>query len=248
MPKTNKGPKVPSSIKIHPLANFLPRMSKKEYSELTEDIKAGGVKVPLLVSKDKSTLIDGRHRWYVAHDLGIKPEELPWEVFDGKEEEIPGIIISRNLMRRNIEDADQRVAIALQIRGDQLEKDAKQRQADKSGAFKGNGEESKRRSVAAQLAEETHVSEHKAGQALKAKKAGLLGRVAKGTMKLKEAAKQAPQSKKGKTMQKKAPTFDKKVWSRWQSWLKKWLPSEVRKVKELVKEWLNTGVTKEPTA
>jgi hypothetical protein len=28
-----------STIKIHPLANLLPRMSKKEYGELTEDVK-----------------------------------------------------------------------------------------------------------------------------------------------------------------------------------------------------------------
>jgi hypothetical protein len=227
----------PETIKIHPLANFLPRMTKKEYSELTDDIKSNGVRVPLLFTKDKKTLIDGRHRWYVAHDLGLKISSLPMETFKGKDSEIPGIIISRNLMRRNIEDADQRVAIALQIRGETLEKEAKERQADKTGAFK-NGD--KKGAMVGQLAKEAKVSQHKAEQAVKAKKAGLLGKVASGAMKLREAARKAPQSKRGKTEAKKkaGKPFDVTVWKRWTAWLKNWTPAELREVKGLVRGWL----------
>lgn len=226
-----------NTIKIHPLANMLPRMTKKEYAELTEDIKVNGVQMPLLFTKDKKTLIDGRHRWYVAHDLGLKIKDLPIEYFKGKDEEIPSVIISRNLMRRNIEDADQRVAIALQIRGETLEKEAKERQADKSGAFKGGD---KKGSVVAQLAKEAKVSQHKAEMAVKAKKAGLLGKVASGAMKLHQAAKKAPTSKRGTTMAKKkeAKPFDQTVWKRWLTWLKAWKPEELREVKGLIRGWL----------
>lgn len=224
------------TIKIHPLANMLPRMTKKEYTELTEDVKANGIRIPLLFTKDKKTLIDGRHRWYVAHDLGLNIKDLPIEYFKGKEDEIPTEIISRNLMRRNIEDADQRVAIALQIRGETLEKEAKERQADKTGAFKGNG----KGAVVSQLAKEAKVSQHKAEQAVKAKKAGLLHKVASGAMKLRDAAKKAPQSNRAKIAAKKkaGKPFDERVWSRWLTWLKQWNPEETREVKGLIRGWL----------
>jgi ParB-like chromosome segregation protein Spo0J len=235
--KADAKPSPDSTIKIHPLANLLPRMTKKEYAELTEDVKANGIQMPLLFTKDKKTLIDGRHRWYVAHDLGLKISSLPIEYFKGKDDEIPNVIISRNLMRRNIEDADQRVAIALQIRGETLEKEAKERQADKSGAFKESG---KKGPMVAQLAKDAKVSQHKAEQAVKAKKAGLLGKVASGVMKLRDAAKKSPQSKRGQTMAKKkaGKPFDQTVWKRWLTWLKQWKPEEVREVKGLIRGWL----------
>ena len=82
------------------------------------------------------------------------------------------------------------------FRGEQLEKEAKERQADKGGSFKGkgkgngkgNGNSGAKGSVAAHIAKEAKVSTHKAEQALKAKKAGMLEDVVSGKVSLRKAA------------------------------------------------------------
>lgn len=224
------------TLKVHPLADLLPRMtaSSKEYKELMEDIKINGMKIPLLVTKDRKTLIDGRHRLYIAHDLGMTLKPSNFEVFKGKEEQIPAEIISRNIMRRHIGTADQRAALVLQIRGEQLEKEARERQKDKSGSFKGNGDV--KGSVAAHVAKEAKVSTYKAEQAIKAKKAGLLEDVAKGKTSLRKASKTAPSKRRPR----KEKPFDEVVWEKWQAFLKRFPPSRVAEVEKLVKGFIES--------
>src|SRR5205823_6980221 len=92
-----------------------------------------GILVPILVNKKKDTIIDGRNRWMIATELKMDGK-VPLEVFKGKDEEIPGEIISRNIFRRHLTD-EQRVMLVTKIRGEKLEEEAKQRQVA-GGKFK----------------------------------------------------------------------------------------------------------------
>jgi ParB-like chromosome segregation protein Spo0J len=118
------------SLKIHPaareLAKWLTALSGKEAADLKADIQANGIKVPILVSQDQTTIIDGRNRWMIAHDLKFKVKDVPIEVYDGKEEDISNVILSRNVFRRHLTD-DQRTAAIAKVFGPKLEKEAQER-------------------------------------------------------------------------------------------------------------------------
>jgi hypothetical protein len=109
--------------KVHPAALAFPRMSVAEFNELKADIAAKGMRLPILVNKKKDTILDGRNRMMVAHDLKLEDGEVPIEVFTGTSEEEVSEIISRNIHRRHLTD-DQRVAIVAKLRGPQLTKEA----------------------------------------------------------------------------------------------------------------------------
>lgn len=54
-------------------AGPVPELSHEEYAALKESIKEDGVRVPVIIGEH--SLIDGRHRWRVSQELGIK--EIP---------------------------------------------------------------------------------------------------------------------------------------------------------------------------
>src|SRR6266567_3893929 len=109
-------------MKIHEVAKLFPTLPAKEMKELREDIRKNGVILPVLVNKKKDTILDGRTRWMIAHELGLKESAVPTEVFKGKDEDIPGAILSRNILRRHLNDG-QRVMLVAQIRGEKLEEE-----------------------------------------------------------------------------------------------------------------------------
>src|SRR6266852_3149653 len=114
------------TMKVHPVAKMFPTIGAKEMKELRADIEARGIVVPILVNQEKDTILDGRNRYSIAYELGLGDGKVPMEVFKGKDEEIPGEIIARNILRRHLTD-DQRAAIIAKIRGPQLEKEAAER-------------------------------------------------------------------------------------------------------------------------
>jgi ParB-like chromosome segregation protein Spo0J len=121
--------KLPDVMKVHPhcmLFSQKAALSQKELDDLREDIKADGVKVPILVNAAKDTILDGRTRWMLANDVG-RQAEVPYEVFEGSEDEIRREILSRNVYRRHM-TPDQRVAIIGILLGPQLKADARERQ------------------------------------------------------------------------------------------------------------------------
>jgi hypothetical protein len=231
--------KLQPGLKPHPLAEALPKMPTKEFNELKDNIRENGMKIPLLVAKDLRTIIDGRHRWLVAADLRLKAADLPFEVFKGKDEDIPAEIIARNILRRHL-TTDQRGALVLKLRGPALEKEAKERQAaksGKSGSFKANGET--KGTKAQQLAKEAHISEPKARQLIKASRTpGEVEKIIEGKATAKESARKAPATKRRAPKPKKEKSFDEKVWGRWLSFINFYTPSEKRRVHELVDGWL----------
>lgn len=232
-------------MKVHPLCQQFSRLapiSNEERAEMMEDIKQNGVKVPILIDRKKTTILDGLTRHRIAHDLNLKLKPENFEVFKGKDEEIEKEILSRNLFRRHMTD-DQRVAIVSLLRGPQLEKEAKERQSA-AGSFKGkakkngNGKTDAEGSVAAQISKSAGVSQHKAEQAEKARKAGLLDDVAAKKTSLRAAAKKA--GTKPRKPKKEVP-FEDAVYKKWQAWINRFSPPERRKVMALVKGWIGDG-------
>jgi len=225
------------TMKVHPLCrmfNSLAPIPKAELAELTADIKANGIKVPILVNAKKDTILDGLTRWKIAHDLKLKLADDRFEVFPGKEEEIDGEILSRNLFRRHMSD-DQRVAIVSKLRGPELEKAAKARQSA-AGKFKGKaeGKSPNGKSVAESVAETAGVSKRKGEQAEKARKGGALDDVIAGKEKLRSAAKKTP-SKKRKPA--KVKPFEDVVYAKWSQWFNRFSPTERKEVMKLVHGW-----------
>src|SRR5262249_49105072 len=57
-------------LKIHPAADLFPLMSEPELRELGEDIKANGLRAPIVLYKGK--LLDGRNRLDAMQLVGVK--------------------------------------------------------------------------------------------------------------------------------------------------------------------------------
>lgn len=223
-----------ATMEIHPVAKMFPTIPAKEMKELKADIEANGISVPILVNRAKDTIIDGRNRYMIAMELGFDvndPKKVPLEVFKGTEDEIPQVVLSRNVFRRHLNN-DQRVALVAKIRLPQLEAEAKDRMA-KKGSFGAPSADGKKGSVAAHIAKEADVSTHKAEQAVKAHKAGQLGAVIEKKKSLKQAADAAP----SKAKPKKAPkekSFEDKVLEKWDRFMKAFAPQQRRQVREVI--------------
>jgi len=220
---------------IHPIAKKFPRLPAREIKELREDVRSRmehglpPFELPLLVSKDGKMLYDGVTRWGIAHELDIPEKDIPMERYNGKEEDIPNVILSRNVFRRHLTD-DQRTAIVTEILAPILEQQAAERK--KAGVFAGNGDTTKG-SVADHIAEQAKTTPYKAEQALRSRKKGTLGAVRKGTKTLKEAAGER------KTRKPKAPpTLEDEVWTRFERFIKYWPQHKHREVKAILRKRL----------
>lgn len=226
-------------IAIHPTAMLFPTLAAKEMKELHDDIAANGIRVPLLFNKAETMLIDGRNRWYIAQDLKIARKDLPIEHYKGKDEEIPSVIISRNLFRRHLNDK-QRATLVVKLMAPALEKDAKARQ---SGSFKkdGKADNGDKGRTAEKIAKTAKVSRHVVEQAMKVRKTGgdqALDDIIAGKADLAQKAKAAPRKPRKPAKDKKELTFADKAWRRWSTFLNHWSPTERRQVKELILGWL----------
>jgi ParB-like chromosome segregation protein Spo0J len=237
------------ALAIHPIAKLFPPLPAKEMRELKASIEAEGIKVPILVNKTGDTILDGRNRWLVAQDLGLK--DIPFEVFKGTEEEIAGEVLARNVFRRHL-TPDQRVAAITQVRAPQLEAEAQERKLSRlrkgdkipvsqdsgsreTGKADPGANSSQSGKVADKIAAEADVGRHKAEQALKARKAGQLPAVIERKKSLKAAADAEPKKPRKPKWRAKEKTLDDQVWDRWSSFLKKFSPAERRLVKDVVR-------------
>jgi ParB-like chromosome segregation protein Spo0J len=225
---------------VHKVAKLFPTLPEKELKELREDIKANGIKVPILVNKAEDTILDGRNRWKIAHELKLTKDQVPMEKFKGADEEIPSEILSRNIFRRHLTD-DQRISLLAKVLAPKLEEEAEAGQAaTRFGAKSTRETEPISNSfppgkVAQQLAAKGKVSEHKARQSLKALRAGEIDDVITGKQSLKQAADKAPTKKR---TPKKPPALEDDVVTRFHRWIKYWDITLHRRIKELLREYL----------
>lgn len=228
---------MPKTLKVHPFAQSFPIIQGDELNELREDIKANGVRVPIVVNKKRDTILDGRNRWMIATELGISNDVLAGaDVFKGSDDDIPFEILRLNVFRRHLTE-DQRIAFVSKVLGPKLEKEAKSRQgqAGKSGSFKKNGNGDKGATVA-QLAATAKATTYKAQQAEKARKAGLIDDVIEKKITLKQAAK----SVKAKSRKpRKEVSFEDEVYARWKRFLNNWPTTQHQRVFDCVIEFLS---------
>jgi ParB-like chromosome segregation protein Spo0J len=100
-------------MEYHPLANIVPLMEGATFDGLVADIKANGVRDPLVMFEDM--LLDGRNRWRAAEAAGVTVTAKNVRQFDPKKDGNPvAWVISKNLQRRHL-DESQRAWVAAKI-------------------------------------------------------------------------------------------------------------------------------------
>jgi hypothetical protein len=91
------------SMKIHAIANELPRLSTEEHRALRDDIEKHGQLVPVLVD-EQGYIIDGRHRMLACRELGI---DVKTDLFTGTTAEKRALSNSLNYRRRHLTPSQQ---------------------------------------------------------------------------------------------------------------------------------------------
>jgi ParB-like chromosome segregation protein Spo0J len=223
--------------KVHPAAMAFPRMPTAAQKELADDIAANGIRVPILVNKRRDTILDGRTRIMIAHDLKLEDGEVPIEVFEGKPEEEVGEIISRNIHRRHLTD-DQRVAIVAKLRGAELTKAAAERKT--AGHASDLGLKSTQGRTRELIAADADVSQHKARAALTTAKFAPkeLDKVIAGKEKLAQAQKKA-HAKACKTAKPKPQkSLRERVEAKFLRFMESFAVTEYREVRTILRELL----------
>jgi hypothetical protein len=116
-----KGGTKERGMRLHPLARAIPQISEKEFTELAADIKAHGVKIPVVVFDDE--VLDGRHRVAAAAALDV-PVRV--DTFQGDQAAARDHVISLNVKRRHLTMA-QRGLIVQELYLPEAETKAKER-------------------------------------------------------------------------------------------------------------------------
>jgi hypothetical protein len=87
---------------VHPFADKFPLLLYGEgFNELTEDIKQHGLREPIILMHDQTTIVDGRNRYLACKAALVDPV---FEVLDEgyTETMVLDLIVSKNLVRRNL--------------------------------------------------------------------------------------------------------------------------------------------------
>jgi N6-adenosine-specific RNA methylase IME4/ParB-like chromosome segregation protein Spo0J len=96
-----------SELKFHPLADIFPLMEGEEFDALVTDIKANGVREPIVVHEDM--ILDGRNRYRACEIAGVDPA---YTVYTG--DDPIAYVVSLNLRRRHL-DESQRAMVAAKL-------------------------------------------------------------------------------------------------------------------------------------
>ncbi len=123
-------------IRINPLfADLIPSHTQTEYEALYQDIEQNGIRYPLIITEDYE-ILDGHTRFDIARHLEM--QEVPIVILKTEADKIEDTIISLNLARRSLNQA-QKCNIASLILKKEQEK-AKERQIAKNAEqFDENG-------------------------------------------------------------------------------------------------------------
>ncbi len=109
--KTNTGGTPdPAKLEAHPAAELFPLIEGAEFQELVEDIRANGLRTPILLHPDERVL-DGRNRLRACLAAGVEPR---FETWDGNGSPFE-LVVSLNLRRRHLNES-QRAMLAARIK------------------------------------------------------------------------------------------------------------------------------------
>jgi hypothetical protein len=126
------------AVKFHPLADLFPLMEGEEFDALVADIKANGLREPIVLYEDK--ILDGRNRYRACLAAKVEPHFMhPLVRPKNRNKELAVIddpvayVISKNIHRRHLTAKERRVLIAKLIAAQPEKSDrqiAKQVKAD----------------------------------------------------------------------------------------------------------------------
>jgi len=94
-------------FECHPVTGILPVMPEADFQELKRDIKDHGIREPIWLYNDQ--IIDGRHRYRAAQELGIEP--VPVRFWDGNGS-LVDFVLSVNFYRRHLNESQRALAAA----------------------------------------------------------------------------------------------------------------------------------------
>ena len=158
-------------FELHELCAIFPRMGGEEFEALKADIKANGLRQPIITYQGE--ILDGGNRYQACMDLGVKPLMVEYTGTD-----LVGYVESANLHRRHLETKSQRVAIAVALHEWVDANIGRPRVAPSATLAKTN----------AQIAAQEHVAVRTVVDAKTAERAGLGQAVRDGALAAKEAA------------------------------------------------------------
>lgn len=97
-------------LEAHPDAAIFPMMSPDELADLAEDIKANGLKHPIVKGQHegREVIVDGRNRQDACEMAGVKPTYV---TLNG--EDVKAFIISNNVKRRHLNSGQRAMSVAM---------------------------------------------------------------------------------------------------------------------------------------
>lgn len=93
------------TFELHPLCTLFPRLGDAEFSSLVEDIRANGLREPIIIHD--GMILDGGNRYRACLDAGIEPATMK---FGGGN--IVSYVLSANLHRRHLSVSQQAAIVA----------------------------------------------------------------------------------------------------------------------------------------
>ncbi len=93
------------TLELHPLCTLFPRLSGAEFNALRDDIKANGLRSPIVLHN--GMILDGGNRYRACLDAGIEPS---FKTFDGGN--LVSFVLSANLHRRHMTAGQQAAIVA----------------------------------------------------------------------------------------------------------------------------------------